>query len=356
MRLWGRYSFAGLLAIAAVAAGAWLGRGELTRLALGRPASLPAFFLASTLAVLILALTLWVEHDALRLAWRARTGNLLRLGELAPPPTLVRWLRRLPDPLEAVARPLLKFPPVERIVQDWRDAGLGSKASRPILLLIATGGLGWLGGLRMAGPLFGLALGLSLPLAPRAWIAGRAEAARRRFGEQLPLVMDALASGLSAGLSFQQAIAYAAEELPRPASLALRTLTYRLALGIPVESALIRLLDSYPEESLGMVVDGLILQRQFGGDLVRMLAETGARLRERVELEREVRAVTAQGRLSGWVLAALVPVSAGMLLLSNPRYIDVLFDTWIGQSLLVLSLMLQLAGWAVISRLVRIAY
>jgi Flp pilus assembly protein TadB len=45
-----------------------------------------------------------------------------------------------------------------------------------------------------------------------------------------------------------------------------------------------------------------------------------------------------------------------MLLLSNPRYIDVLFDTWIGQSLLVFSLLLQLAGWAVISRLVRIAY
>jgi tight adherence protein B len=242
------------------------------------------------------------------------------------------------------------------MIQEWKDAGLGAKASRPILLLSLAGLLGWTSGSRIAGPLFGLALALVLPLAPRAWIAGRADAARRRFGEQLPLVMDSLASGLSAGLSFQQAVTYAAEELPRPASSALRTLSHRLALGFPVDEALTSLLNLYPEESLGMVVDGINLQRQFGGDLVRMLSETGARLRERVELEQEVRAVSAQGRLSGWVLAGLVPVSAGMLLLSNPRYIDVLFDTWIGQSLLVFSLLLQLAGWAVISRLVRIAY
>jgi len=356
VRLWGRYSLAGVLAMAMVAAAGWFGRVGLTRLASERPASLPGFFVAATTAAFILALTLWVEHDALRLAWRARTGDRLRLETLAPPSPLVRWLKSLPDPLEAATRPLLRLPPVQRMVQDWIDAGLGSKASRPILLLILAGLLGWMSGSRIAGPLFGVALALVLPLAPRAWIAGRADAGRRRFGEQLPLVMDSLASGLSAGLSFQQAVAYAAEELPRPASSALRTLSYRLALGFPLEQALTSLLDLYPEESLGMVVDGINLQRQFGGDLVRMLSETGARLRERIELEQEVRAVSAQGRLSGWVLAGLVPVSAGMLLLSNPRYIDVLFDTWVGQSLLVFSLLLQLAGWAVISRLVRIAY
>ena len=356
MRPWGRYSFASLLAIVLVTAAAWLARDGLRRLAVERPASLPAFFVATTAAVTILGLTLWVEHDALRIAWRARTGDRLRLKSLAPPSPVARWLRRLPDPLEVVTRPLLRLPPVQRMVQEWIDAGLGSMASRPILLLILAGMLGWMSGSRIAGPLFGLALALVLPLAPRAWIAGRADAARRRFGEQLPLVMDSLASGLSAGLSFQQAAAYAAEELPRPASSALKTLSNRLALGFPVEEALTSLLDLYPEESLGMVVDGINLQRQFGGDLVRMLSETGARLRERVELEQEVRAVSAQGRLSGWVLAGLVPVSAGMLLLSNPRYIDILFDTWVGQSLLVFSLLLQLAGWAVISRLVRIAY
>ena len=172
----------------------------------------------------------------------------------------------------------------------------------------------------------------------------------------MPQVLEALASGLSAGLSLAQAVDYAAEELAGPASSALRLLSLRLALGIPMEKALASLLDLHPDDAFALVVEGIALQRQFGGDLIRMLSETGTRLRERMEVEQEVRAVTAQGRLSGWVLAALVPVSAALLLISNPRYIDVLFDTWIGQSLLVLSLVLQLFGWAVISRLVRIAY
>jgi tight adherence protein B len=242
------------------------------------------------------------------------------------------------------------------VAEDWFDAGLGSKAWHPLAFLSAAGLLGWMTGMRIAGPLLGLALCLSLPVVPRAWIANRGEASRRRIGEQLPSMMDVLASGLAAGLSFQQAVAYAAEELPDPVSSVLRNLDRQLKLGFSLEEGLARLLDLHPEESLGMVVEGINLQRRFGGDLVRMLSETAVRLRERVELEQEVRAVTAQGRLSGWVMAALVPVSAGLLLVSNPRYIDVLFDTWIGQSLLVFSLGLQLAGWGVISRLVRIAY
>ena len=87
-----------------------------------------------------------------------------------------------------------------------------------------------------------------------------------------------------------------------------------------------------------------------------MLEESADLLRGRVELEREVRAVTTQGRLTGTVIAALVPVSAGILLAFNPRYIDVLFDTLIGQSLVVVAFVLQLVGWAIISRMVRIRY
>jgi tight adherence protein B len=258
--------------------------------------------------------------------------------------------------LEAGFEALARLPLLRQVAQDWADAGGGTKAWRPMLVLAAAATCGWMVGSRIGGPLLGAALALSLPLAPRAWIAGRAEGVRRRFGEQLPALIDSLASGLAAGLSLSQAVAFAAEELPIPASAAMRTLDRRLSLGVPFEGALASLLDRYPEESFGMVVEAVNLQRRFGGDLVRMLTETAARLRERVELEQEVRAVTAQGRLSGWVLAALVPVSAGLLLASNPRYIDVLFETWIGQVLLVFSLALMLAGWAVISRLVRVAY
>jgi tight adherence protein B len=93
-----------------------------------------------------------------------------------------------------------------------------------------------------------------------------------------------------------------------------------------------------------------------GGNLVSILRNTASLARERSELEREVKAVTAQGRLSGWVIGALVPISAGLLLATNPRYIDILFNTIIGQALLVVALGLQLIGWLVISRLIRVRY
>jgi tight adherence protein B len=355
VKIRGPFTLPGVLVIGAVAAAGWWAMPGLSRIVVERPASVPSVIVGALVAVTILSLTLWIEHDALRHAWRARSADWLRLDGLGPPTLADRW-KTLPDPLEALTRPLLRLGPIQRLTRDWIEAGLGSKGSRAVALLAVAALGGWLVGVRMAGPLFGGALALALPLAPRAWIASRAETVRRRFGEQMPAVLDALASGLAAGLSFQQAVTYAAEELPPPAGDALRTLSRRMALGFQVEQALNSLLDMYPEESLGLVVDGINLQRQFGGDLVRMLSETGARLRERIELEQEVRAVTAQGRLSGWVLAALVPVSASLLLVSNPRYIDVLFDTWIGQLLLVISLALQLAGWAVISRMVRIAY
>jgi tight adherence protein B len=335
---------------------AWFAAPTLGRWIAERPAGLPAILVGCSIALLVLSLTLSVEHNALRIAWRARTADLLQVKQLAPPSAIAGWLQGLPDPLEAAFGLLAHVPFLSRVAQDWTDAGLGAKVSRPMLVLVLAAAIGWAIGSRIAGPLLGAALAISLPLGPRAWIAGRADAARRRFGEQLPALMDSLASGLAAGLSLQQAVVFAAEEMPAPASAAMRTLSRRLALGHPFEQAMDSLLDLYPEESFGMVVDAISLQRRFGGDLVRMLSETGTRLRERVELEQEVRAVTAQGRLSGWVLAALVPVSAGMLLASNPRYIDVLFDTWIGQLLLVFSLALMLAGWGVISRLVRVNY
>ena len=236
------------------------------------------------------------------------------------------------------------------------DADLGDKPSRYLLLLGLAALAGGLFGDRVAGPVVGFALALGCPCLPRSIVASRAAARRRRFGEQLPQALDSLAAGLSAGLSLQQAVEFSCQELPDPAGRVLAKLWRRMMLGFPAEEALRSLLEEHQEESLALVIEGIVLQRQFGGDLVRMLEEMGDLLRQRVELDREVRAVTTQGRLSSFVIAGLVPVSAGMLLMFNPRYVDVLFDTLPGQVLLVIALLLLFVGWWIISRLIRVRY
>ena len=334
----------------------WLFRRQLQSASWAHPAFFPAIATASMALIIILSLILWVEAGTMRRTWKARTAQVSQLPALKPEPIISWLLRRIPDPLEWLAKPILRTTIGMSLVEEWQGAELSGKPSRFILLLIAAAFVGGFLGYRIGGALLGTALVFIMPIFPRTMIRNRAQAYRRRFGEQLPQALDAFASGLSAGLSFEQAIHFAQEDLPQPIKGTFLKLSRRIHLGHPIDEALLRLLSEHPDESLALALDGLILQRQFGGDMVRMLEETADLLRDRVELEREVRAVTTQGRLSGSVIAALVPVSAGILLAFNPRYIDVLFDTLIGQMLVVLALVLQLIGWAIISRMVRIRY
>jgi tight adherence protein B len=355
-RLIGPASLVGGVLMACFVGGAYMARAELHALFSRKPAALPAVILASAGLMIALSGILSLEGTALRRSWLRRTAQVTGLEGLKPLSLWALLSRRFPDPLEWLLGPFLRTRPGRRLAEEWLDARLGGKPSRYLVLMGVAVLAGGVFGSRVGGPVLSLALAILAPLLPRQIVRRRAEANRRRFGEQLPQALDSFAAGLAAGLSFQQAVAYAREELPSPVVDVFARLSRRMDLGHPVETALQSLLEEQPDESLALVVDGVVLQRKFGGDMVRMLDETADLLRQRVELEREVRAVTTQGRLSGMIIAGLMPVSAAILLSLNPRYIDVLFNTLIGQVLLVIALLLQLIGWAIISRLVRIRY
>jgi tight adherence protein B len=334
----------------------WLLRVPLHAYARDHPAFYPAIFFGTSLLSITFALVLVLESASLKRTWLARSASVAELDGIKPTGLLESLGKVVPDPFELISKPFFKTHLGNRLREEWIDADLGGKASRYLLLLLLFAAGGFIVGRRVGGVLLAGALFLIGPMIPRAFIRSRAERYRHRFAEQLPYVLDGLASGLSAGLSFQGAVDYVLGELNEPSQSTFRRLSNRLALGIPIQESLLQLQSDVDEEALSLVVDGLILQRQFGGDMVQMLSETAGLLRERIELDREVRAITTQGRLSGMIIAVLVPISAGFLLAFNPRYIDVLFDNVIGQALVILALVLQLIGWAIISRLVRIRY
>jgi tight adherence protein B len=356
VRLKGPYTLPGALVMTLVTILGWSFRHALWALFREQKSLLPSVFAALVIMTATLACVLWGEAESRRCGWLRKAERSTGLHRLSRPSRLSRWMRRLPDPLEWVCTPLLRTRAGRRLAEDWKDAGLGEKPSRYFLLLAMTGATGWVFGHRVAGTIVGLAMAVGLPFLPRALVASRASNQRRRFGDQLPQALDSLAAGLTAGLSLPQAVDFSRQELPDPIRHVMGKLSRRMALGIPVEEAFRSLLVERPEESLALAIEGIVLQRRFGGDLVRMLEETAELVRERVELEREVRTVTTQGRFSGIVIAALVPVSAAILLLFNPAYIDVLFDTIEGQVLLVIALLLLFIGWWIISRMVRVRY
>lgn len=286
----------------------------------------------------------------------ARTEQVTGLHSLGTVSRLRRIRSRFPDLLEWVAKPVLSTNYGENLRQDWVDSGWGSKGSRALALLLLAAVLTGIAGVRVAGWLLTIFLMPTTFLLLRSAISAIAESARKRLIEQLPHALESLASGLSAGLTFQQSVAFASHELPEPSANLMRRLDFRMNLGHPVEAAMSAITDIQADEALALAIDGIVLQRQFGGDLIAHLEEVATLLRDRLELQREVRSVTAQGRLSGWVIGALVPVSAGILLTFNPQYIKILFDTLIGQLVLVTVILLQIIGWVLISRLIRIRY
>lgn len=342
--------------IVLVSSAAWWFKEDLNAWLETSPAGVPAAVVGLFVWLLLGASTLYLEGRLKARLWLQRAQSWSGLAPLGRETVLSKVLRRIPDPLEWVTTPLRRTQLGIRLLADWRDAGFGEKLSRYLLLLAGVVALGAVIGTRIGGPVLALGMALILPLIPIRVVRGRAEDQRKRFGDQIPAALEAISAGLAAGLSFPTAVAFAAEELPPPMKEAMQSLHRRMELGHSVEDSLSWLQERHPEEGLNLAAEGIVLQRQLGGDLVRMLEETSTVVRQRVQLEQEVRAVTAQGRLSGWVIGALVPVSAVILLVSNPRYIDVLFDTLIGQALLVVALLLQLVGWLIISRLVRVRY
>ncbi len=356
LHLLGPYTFMGSMLIASITVILWALRESIHAFAFDHPAFFPAIVLGGAVLLAGLASVLVVEGSYLRRVWLERTTRVTDLLSLGPQSFWAKVALRFPDPLEKIAQPIFRTRRGTELAETWFDAGFGEKASRYVLLLLFTAILGGVFGSRIGGAVLAIALTVLLPLIPRAVVHRRAENHRRRFSEQLPQVIEILAAGMAAGLSFQQAVSFTHEEVQPPAGMVFARLGRRMALGYPLEEALWSVQKEQSDEGLALVTDGVILQHQFGGDIVRMLEDLGEVLRERVELEREVRAITAQGRLSGIVIAALVPVSAAFLLSFNPQYVDVMFNTLIGQVLIVTAMVLLLLGWTIISRLLRIQY
>jgi tight adherence protein B len=162
-----------------------------------------------------------------------------------------------------------------------------------------------------------------------------------------------MADSLQAGLSFSQAVEFVIPNIPDPGSWEMSKLAGQIKLGLSIKQALKDLYCRRPIDDVRILVEGVILQQQVGGNMAMMMREIAAMIRTRVELKNEIRTQTAQGRLSAVVIAMLLPVSLGLLSFF-PGYTDVLFQTTIGNWILITAGLLEVIGGILIMRLIRI--
>lgn len=206
----------------------------------------------------------------------------------------------------------------------------------------------------LGGSLLFSVLGLGVPFAVRVMIARRVDKKRSRFADQLPDNLQVLASALRAGHSLVGALTVVVDDAAEPSRTEFRRVVADEQLGIPLEAALevvVRRMDNRDLAQIGLVA---ALQRQTGGNMAEVLDRVTETIRERAELRRMVQTLTAQGRMSRWVVSA-IPV--GLLLAIsalNPTYIEPLFVETSGRILLVVAAVMVVTGSVVIKKIVDI--
>jgi len=174
------------------------------------------------------------------------------------------------------------------------------------------------------------------------------------FGEQLPDALDLIRAALQAGHGFLSALQVVAEEFPDPIAGELREVAEEIRLGLTVREALAHLVERMEDPNLPILTTGVIITQEVGGNLAEVLDNISYTIRERFKLLREIRVMTAQGRLSGMVLTALPFIVALAMVLLSPEYFTVLLTRPAGHMMIAYAICSILCGHFVIRRLVNV--
>jgi tight adherence protein B len=187
------------------------------------------------------------------------------------------------------------------------------------------------------GLLFGL-------LVPYAYLTSQDTRRKRRFLEQLPDTLQLLAGSLEAGYSLVQAVDAVSRETQDPMSTEFNRAIVEARLGVPIDDALDSVAERMQCRDFSWVVMAIRIHREVGGNLAEILKTVAGTLRERDRLRREVRVLSAEGRLSGWILGGLPVAFAGYLLLVRPDYLSRMITTVPGLLLAALAILLMILG------------
>src|SRR5437763_3602688 len=189
---------------------------------------------------------------------------------------------------------------------------------------------------------------------PWLWLYVKRASRLKAFAGQLPDAMELIARALRAGHSLAAGMHVAAEGMPAPASKEFGRVYEEQNLGIPLEEALKGMCDRVPNLDLRFFVTSVAIQRQTGGDLAEILDRIGHVIRERFKILGQVKALTAEGRLSGIVLIALPIGLFLMLRWMKPGYIELLWTDQRGVKWSIGAIILMLLGSYAIKKIVDI--
>lgn len=229
---------------------------------------------------------------------------------------------------------------------------MGAFVGRTLGATALLGMVGW----ALGGPLVGLPAAFAGAVAPYLYVRWKKKRRTRQLESQLPDAIDLIGRAVRAGHPLSEGIRMASEEVSEPLASEFRATFEEQKFGLPFEEALMGLGDRVEVVDMRILITAILVQREVGGNLSEILEQIAETMRARFNLRRQVRVYTAQGRMSGYTLAALPILVGSAISVINPPYVRTLFVEPLGQALLVGAAILQGIGFLWIRRIVDVRY
>lgn len=243
-----------------------------------------------------------------------------------------------------------------RAVQRWVESSALKVSAAELAAMSVLLGLvgGSLPGMLGKPAALGAALGLALAVLPWWRVAHRRQRRIEQIERQFPQALDLMSRAMRAGHAFAAGVRMVAEELPEPLGRDFRILFDEINYGVPTHEALARLAERVPLPDVSYFVVAVMIQRDSGGNLAELLDKIASIVRERLKLHGEVRTLSAEGRLSAYILTALPFAVALIVHFTNPRFMAVLWTDPSGMRMVGTALVMMVLGVWWMRQIIRI--
>lgn len=258
-----------------------------------------------------------------------------------------------------------KLPAAVRILQTLcapvqrRLERAGMKMSVAAFLLLSvwagtlTGVLLWLGSGRFEA---GLLVGGVVLFIPHLYVQYRGGKRTWKFEEQFPEAVDLIARALRAGHALPTAIGMVAAEVPNPVGAEFKKLYEQQNFGMSLPDALRAFADRVPILDARFFVTAVLTQREAGGNLAGVLDNLASVIRERFKVKRQVKVISAHGRITASILSAMPPVLAAIITVISPAGMMLLINDSLGIKMIIGAVILQLTGMMIMKKIVNVEF
>jgi len=319
-----------------------------------------AFFVVAVLVFITVLLLL----EGLYLLWKGSRGPEARklkkrLAALSHAQGDARLLRARADEVVSMLDKLAHAMPGRAQFQRvLAQSGLAWTIARWFTLSLACCAAAWFSLVSLAHQDALVALGAAAlaSLAPTGYVVHKRQRRMRRMEQQLSDALDLISRALRAGHAFSSTLKMAGEELPEPIGSEFRFAHDEITFGVSMQEALTNFSERIPLTDVRYFVVAVLIQRESGGNLTEILANLSRLVRDRLKLLARVRVLSAEGRMSAWILTMLPFALAGMLNIFNPKFMSPLWTDPIGIAIVKYMLILMFFGVLIMRRIVKVRY